>query len=160
VTGGHGAVSRTLFAAPAERPSMSLADHLTGIVHEPTQTGGAGVDLTVDAVHAVTGPGAIDFGGGELEAAETTALDTVKNDPDDDYGWWTLSPGTYLVEYNESLDTDDPLVLQPRDALVERGASHPTLHVTDLPRVPLSVPEAGLHLKENARVSTLVAPDA
>jgi hypothetical protein len=138
---------------------MSLADHIENIVHEPTQTEGHGFDLTVDAVHAVTAPGAIDFGGGELDAAETTPLDTVKNEPDDDYGWWTLSPGTYLVAYNESLAADEPLVLQPRGALVERGASHPTLHVTDLPRVPLSVPEAGLHLKENARVSTLVEPD-
>ncbi|WP_276259645.1 dCTP deaminase [Haloglomus litoreum] len=135
---------------------MPLADHLSGIVHEATQAEGTGFDLTVDSIHAVTAPGAIDFGGGELEAAETTALDTVKNEPDDDYGWWTLSPGTYLVTYNESLDTDEPVVLQPRDELVERGASHPTLHVSELPRVPLSVPEAGLHLKENARVSTLV----
>jgi hypothetical protein len=138
---------------------MSLVDHLTGIVHEPTQTEGAGVDLTVDSVHAVTSPGAIDFGGGELEAAETTLLDTTKRDPDDDYGWWVLSPGTYLVAYNESLSTDGTVVLQPRDALVERGASHPTLHVRELPHVPLTVPEAGLHLKENARVSMLVAPD-
>jgi len=138
---------------------MSLAERVDGIVHEPTQTEGRGVDLTVESVHAVTAPGAIDFGGGELDPAETTPLDTVKNDPDDDYGWWTLSPGTYLVAYNESLATDEPLVVQPRDALVERGATHPTLHVTDLPRVPLSVPEAGLHLKENARVSTLVVPD-
>ncbi|TSD14655.1 dCTP deaminase [Haloglomus irregulare] len=135
---------------------MSLADRVDGIVHERTQTAGPGLDLTVDAVHALTAPGAIDFGGGELDPAETTPLDTVKNDPDEDYGWWTLSPGTYLVTYNESLTGEEPVVLQPRDALVERGASHPTLHVRRLPRVPLTVPEAGLHLKENARVSTLV----
>jgi hypothetical protein len=138
---------------------MSLADRVDDLVHEPTQTEGPGLDLTVASVHAVTSPGAIDFGGGELEPADATALDTVKRDPDDDYGWWTLSPGTYLLGYNESLATGDPLVLQPRTALVERGASHPTLHVTDLSRVPLAVPEAGLHLKENARVSTLVDPD-
>jgi hypothetical protein len=138
---------------------MSLTDRVEGLVHEPTQTEGPGVDLTVTGIHALTSPGAIDFGGGELEPADTTPLDTVKRDPEDDYGWWTLSPGTYLVAYNESLATDDPLVLQPRDALVERGGSHPTLHVTELPRVPLSVPEAGLHLKENARMSTLVAPE-
>lgn len=137
---------------------MSLADRVDGIVHESTQTEGTGLDLTVDGIHAVTSPGAIDFGGGELEPADVTALDTAKRDPDDDYGWWVLSPGTYLVDYNESLSTDEPVVLQPRDALVERGASHPTLHVTELPRVPLAVPEAGLHLKENARVSTLVQP--
>ena len=135
---------------------MSLADRVDGIVHERTQTAGPGLDLTVDAVHALTAPGAIDFGGGELDPAETTPLDTVKNDPDEDYGWWTLSPGTYLVTYNESLTGEEPVVLQPRDALIERGASHPTLQVRRLPRVPLTVPEAGLHLKENARVSTLV----
>ena len=135
---------------------MSLADRVDGIVHEGTQTAGPGLDLTVDAVHALTAPGAIDFGGGELDPAETTPLDTVKNDPDEDYGWRPLSPGTYLVTYNESLTGEGPVVLQPRDALIERGASHPTLQVRRLPRVPLTVPEAGLHLKENARVSTLV----
>jgi hypothetical protein len=141
---------------------MSLADRVDGLVHEPTQTEGLGLDLTVASVHALTGPGAVDFGGGELEAAEATPLETVESDPGDDYGWWTLSPGTYLLNYNESLAGEaggDALVLQPRDTVVERGASHPTLHVTELPRGPLSVPEAGLHLKENARVSTLVAPE-
>ncbi|MFB6205467.1 MAG: dCTP deaminase [Haloglomus sp.] len=137
---------------------MSLADRIEGIVHEPTQTEGPGFDLTVDAIHALASPGAIDFGGDELDAADATPLNTVKNEPDDDYGWWTLSPGTYLVEYNESLSTDEAVVLQPRDALVERGGTHPTMRVTDLPQMALSVPETGLHLKENARVSTLVDP--
>ncbi len=75
-------------------------------------------------------------------------------DPDDDYQWWELSAGTYLIEYNESL-TDEAL-LQPRPELVERGGSHPTLRVTELPRVPLSVGGAGLRLKANARVSSLL----
>jgi hypothetical protein len=112
----------------AFRPRRRTVVHVAGRprrpVHEPTQTEGAGLDLTVDGVHAVTSPGAIDFGGCELEPADTTALDTTKRDPDDDYGWWVLSPGIDLVTYNESLATDDALVLQPRDALVERGAIH------------------------------------
>jgi len=44
-----------------------------------------------------------------------------------------------------------------RDELRARGASHPTLHVNELSRVPLSVSGGGLRLKENARVSTLLA---
>jgi hypothetical protein len=48
---------------------------------------------------------------------------------------------------------------QTRDELLARGASHPTLRVTELPRVPLSVGGAGLRIKKNARVSTLVAAE-
>jgi len=39
------------------------------------------------------------------------------------------------------------------------GLAHPTLQVDELPRVPLSVGGAGLKLKANARVSTIVAAD-
>jgi hypothetical protein len=82
---------------------------------------------------------------------------TEKRDPDDDYEWWHLEPGQYLIEYNESLrDGDLCFRLQTRDELLARGAFHPTLDVTDLSRVPLSVSDGGLLLKENARVSTLV----
>lgn len=49
--------------------------------------------------------------------------------------------------------------LQTRTELLERGATHPTLSVTTLPRVPLSVGGEGLKLKENARVSTLVGAE-
>jgi hypothetical protein len=133
-----------------------LADRLADLVHRETQVHDRGVDLTVDTVHALSGPGRVDFGGGELAAANTGTVDPQKRAPADDYGWWQLGGGTYLVEYNESLSGDEPVRLQPRVELVERGVSHPTLRVGDLPRVPLHVPAAGIELKENARVSTLV----
>lgn len=136
-----------------------LADRLTDLVHRDTQQHDAGVDLTVAAVHAISGPAQVDFGGGELTEAHTSKLEPNKRAPDDDYGWWHLGGGTYLVEYNESLSGAGIAHLQPRTALVERGATHPTVSVSDLPRIPLTVPPAGLHLKENARVSTLVASD-
>ena len=136
---------------------MALADHVEGIVHEPTQTEGPGLDLTVAEVHEVTAPGQVDFGGGDLAAAERRTLSPAKRDPDDDYGWWELAGGTYLLAYNESLTASAPrLRLEPRLAVVEHGASHPTVTVEEeLPAVPLTVPEGGLDLKENARVSTL-----
>jgi len=101
-------------------------------------------------------PGRVDFGGGELDAAETTAVPAAKRNPDDDYEWWNLWAGQYLVEYNESLTGAATVTLQPRTELLERGVSHPTLHVEELPRVPLSVGGAGVKIKENARVSTIV----
>jgi len=132
-----------------------LLDAVSGLVHEPTQIEGTGLNLTVAAVHEPTGPGQIDFGGGELEPTETVDVDPEKRDPADDYGWWDLDAGVYLLEYNERLDAETPAILEPRVELVERGAFHPTLRVTELPQVPLVVPDSGLGIKENARVSTL-----
>lgn len=136
---------------------VEYSQFLDGIVHQPTQSEGRGFDLTVTELYDVTGPGQVDFGGGELEPAETSPQDSEKRDPEDDYEWWRLDAGQYLIEYNESLtESELTFTLQTRTALLERGASHPALSVTSLPRVPLSVGGDGLKLKENARVSTLV----
>ena len=132
-----------------------LIEAVTGLVHEPTQSEGTGLDLTVAAIHEPLEPGRVDFGGGELASAVTTELTPEKRDPADDYGWWSLDDSVYLLEYNERLDAGTPVSLQPRVELVERGAFHPTLRVSELPRVPLVVPDCGIRLKENARVSTL-----
>ncbi len=51
------------------------------------------------------------------------------------------------------------MTLQPRTALLERGATHPTLHVDALSARASSVGSAGLKLKENARVSTIVGAE-
>jgi len=155
--------SPTLFSSAVEHPSMTAerdpAAFLDGIVHEKTQRESRGVDLTLADVRRVETPGRVDFGGGELEPAETVSVETELRNPDDDYGWWTLDAGQYLVEHNESLAAEDAsFVLQPREAVVRRGAFHPTLHVQSLGPLPLSVGDGGIRLKENARVSTLLAP--
>ncbi|PSP85882.1 dCTP deaminase [Halobacteriales archaeon QH_8_68_33] len=135
-----------------------LTAFVDGIVHEPTQTEGRGLDLTVTEVYEVTDPGRVDFGGGELEAADLAPHDRQYRNEDDDYQWWHLDAGQYLLEYNESLSLpgDTVAVVQTRDAVRARGAFHPTLRVSELDHVPLSVGGAGLRLKENARVSTVV----
>ncbi|MBX0295527.1 dCTP deaminase [Haloarcula nitratireducens] len=132
------------------------SEYVTDIVHEPTQRDGPGFDLTVAEVFDVVEPGRIDFGGGELEPAETVPHRSAKRDPGDDYEWWTLREGQYLLGFNESLTGEGRVTFQPRTELLERGATHPTLTVEELPRVPLSVGGAGLKLKANARVSTIV----
>ena len=132
-----------------------LVDAVGGIVHEPTQVReDGGIDLTVTEIYEIQRPGRVDFGGGELAAAELDSHPRVWRHEDDDYQWWQLDAGTYLVEHNESLSGE--AVLQPRTELLERGASHPTLRVAELPTVPLTVGGAGLRLKENARISTLL----
>ncbi len=105
----------------------------------------------------ITTPGRVDFGGGELESADSEPHPSAKRNPGDDYEWWTLDAGRYLIEYNETLSPPEDvfLVVQTRDELLTRGAFHPTRHTQELGRVPLSVGGAGLKLKENARVSTI-----
>ena len=136
----------------------SLREAVSGIVHEPTQTEGLGVDLTLSDVYRVSGPGRVDFGGGELEPAELDPVETELRTPEDDYGWWNVEAGQYLIGYNESIEPagDRSFVVQTRDEVRVRGGFHPTLHVAELRRVPFAVGGAGIRLKENARVSTLL----
>jgi hypothetical protein len=139
---------------------MDYTQFVEGILHEPTQTEGRGLDLTAAEVYEVTGPGRVDFGGGELEPADVEPCPSQKRNEDDDYEWWHLDAGQYLLEYNESLTAGNlALTIQTRDELRARGAFHPTLRATDLDPVPLSVGGAGLLLKENARVSTVVGAE-
>jgi len=134
----------------------SLATAVDGFLHEPTQVTDDRAFLTVGEVYEVTAPGRIDFGGGELTDAELTPHDRSWRDPNDEYQWWTLDAGQYVVEYNESLTPTEPVRLQPRRDLLERAAAHPSLRLRDLPRLPLTVGGDGLHLKENARISEIL----
>ena len=133
-----------------------LVDRVDGIVHEDTQVHEYGLDLTIADVSEVENPGRVDFGGGELEAADLRPVATSPRNPDDDYEWWALDAGTYLVAYNESLTPGAPLRVQTRRELRERGAYHPSVATSELGPMPLTVAEGGVTLKENARISTLL----
>ena len=133
----------------------TLRERVEGIVQEGTQVHDRGVDLTVAAVAVIEEPGRVDFGGDELGTASFDRVPTELRNVGDDYEWWYLTEGQYVIEYNEALTGPDPVWLQPRDALRERGGSHPTVRIDELGPMPLSVSRGGVYLKENARVSTL-----
>ncbi|ESP89103.1 deoxycytidine triphosphate deaminase [Candidatus Halobonum tyrrellensis] len=139
----------------------ALSDRIEGLLHEPTQVHDDRIDLSLADVKVVREPGRVDFGGGELADAELDPLETALRNPGDDYGWYELREESYVVEFNESLTGDDPVLLQPRRELLERGGSLPTLRTSDLGPVPLSVPHRvgrgdALRLKENARVASVL----
>lgn len=138
---------------------MPLADRVEGMLHEGTQVHDRGLDLTVAEVYEVDDPGRVDFGGDELDPAELSAHERTRRNPDDDYAWWYLDDGEYLLEYNEDLTDREPLTLQTREAVRARGAFHPTVTVREAGRMPLTVGGARIRLKENARVSTLSIPE-
>ena len=131
-------------------------DKIENVVHKETQSTEEGFDLTVSNIYIVETAGRVDFGGGELEEATLSPVETEKRNPDDDYGWWNLDAGTYVVEHNESLNAEEPVTVRTRTAVLERGAYHPTVRVADLPLLPLTVGGDGLRVKENARISTVV----
>jgi hypothetical protein len=131
-------------------------DEVEDVVHQGTQDTDEGFDLTLGNVYVVEEAGRVDFGGGELEEPELTRVGTEKRNGDDDYGWWNLDAGTYVLEHNETLNTDEAVTVRTRTELLNRGAYHPTVRVAELPLLPLTVGGDGLRLKENARVSTVV----
>lgn len=138
----------------------ALADQLDGLVHLDTQRAPTGLDLTVGAVFQTTGHGQLDFGGGEFEEAPREPLTPVLDDPEDDYAWWTLEEGTYVVRYNESvtLKAGQQARVYPLERTLQAGAHHGTV-VLDEGRDPIEmlllVGEMGCRLKENCRLSRL-----
>lgn len=134
---------------------------LRDLVHLDTQRADTGLDLTVDEVARVTGPGKLDFGGSEFEEADCRTLEPELASPDDDYGWWRLEEGSYMVLYNESLELGEDRVglVHPLPRVLRAGASHPAF-VADGGRETLvtllSVGSGGCHLKENGRLSRLL----
>ena len=139
---------------------------LDGLVHFDTQSADAesGLDLTAEALLAFTAPGRLDFGGDEEQAAERRRLDPEKADPGDDYGWWDLEAGTYAVRFNESaeLERGQVALVVPHERLLRAGARHAALGLR-APReesapleAVLEVGRAGVQIKENARLSTLL----
>jgi hypothetical protein len=139
----------------------ALAQQIDGLVHLDSQRAPDGLDLTVDALYRTTGHGQLDFGGGEFEAAPREPLDPVLDDPADDYAWWTLEEGAYVVRYNESLTlTEGQRVrISPLERTLHAGAHHGTF-VLNEGRDPLEtllvVTRMGCRIKENARLSRLV----
>ena len=134
---------------------------LEGLVHLDTQRAAAGLDLTVDEVARLTGPGALDFGGSEFEPADLTTLDPELASPDADYGWWELEAGTFAVRYNEAVALEEGQVglVHPLPRLQAAGASHGSFVVEgarDPVDVLLTVGEGGCRLKENCRISRLI----
>lgn len=138
-----------------------LAQQVDGLVHLDTQRAASGIDLTVDAIYRTTGHGQLDFGGSEYKSVPREPLTPVLDDPDDDYAWWTLEEGAYIVEYNESLTLTDEQRAQitPLERTLHAGAHHSTVLRTeggDPLSTLLVVSRTGCRLKENCRLSRLI----
>jgi len=137
-------------------------EYLSGTLHAKTQVEECSVSLTASAIYDPQGAGKLDFGGSEFQLGDRTEVQPVKQDEEDDYGWWDLTEGGRILELNENVTYSKEFsgVLQPHDHLIWNGATHPTLWLTADDSdarllLPLWVPSSGLDIKENARVTSL-----
>ncbi len=141
------------------RDGRDLFDRLAGIIHGETQVHGHRVDLTAARIWRMTGRGELDFGGSEYQVAPVEEIPAEKRHPDDGYGWWTLGPGVYRVAFNERL-TEGRAFLQSLPRLLDAGAYIPARVAEAGGEItaPLVVGDAGLAVKENARLASLLTP--
>lgn len=135
-----------------------ISDQFEGMISAKKQQRGYETDLTVASVYEITGGGAVDFGGSEEQAAGRNALDPQKESPEDKYGWWNLSEGSYVVAFNEKPVLVDSQIgfIQPHERLVRAGAAHPSYYFRNADEhleTVIVVGRGGVHIKENARIS-------
>jgi len=129
------------------------------LVYPPKQVKNNSLELTLKTIHTFESRGQIDFGGGEYEESKQQEIvPELEDDPK--YGWWNLNKGNYLVTYNEVIDKPKILALiSPHARILSTGAFHPTFLWLSEEKgqnmvTILQVGEKGLHVKENARIST------
>ncbi len=136
-----------------------LKELVKNFIHEETQVDENSVDLTVKHVSILSGKGVVDFGGSEHVIRPRKELQPQKMEADDEYGWWHLTHGTYLIQFNESLDLGGSVgTIAPHLRLLNSGAYHVPRMVTgnmNVVEIHLIVGTQGIDIKENARVSTL-----
>ncbi len=134
------------------------AQYLENIVYAKKQVHKYCVDLTVARIYKLTGGGSLDFGGGEYKESDKKVLKPKKKNVEDDYGWWNLDRGSYLVKFNErfTIAPGQKALVQSHPRFVKAGAVHPVLYTEASGEIVISVQIlTRLNIKENARISEL-----
>lgn len=138
-----------------------LLRKLDGIIHEETQVGNRGVDLTANKIFRPKSRGELDFGGSERKDTDLEKIDPEKRSKEDDYGWWELDEGLYQVELNEKVRANEENggLIVPLKRTCRNGAFHPALPAAEPLEgmLPLFIGPKGLSVKENARISKIIA---
>ena len=138
-----------------------LVRFVKGLISEKHQVSVSSIDLTVSRISEIDKGGSLDFGGSEEEGSLVNEIKPVKKQDDDKYGWWVLSEGEYMIEFNEEIDVPEGFlfVLKPHQRTLNAGGIHPTMiYATGekIEKVPLVIGKAGMNIKENARISSII----
>jgi dUTP pyrophosphatase len=132
-------------------------DLVEGMIDSETQTQMCGMELTLQKIERFASAGAVAFENKERALPQTEALDF------DSSGWISLSPGAYLVTFNEivSIPKDAAAFARARSTLLRCGATletalwDPGYRGRSQSLLVVYNPE-GLRLKKNARLMQLI----
>ena len=141
--------------------SIISGEELKGLVEDmidrEAQTQMCGLELTLKKVERFTSGGGLAFHNNERVLPQTEALDF------DSAGWISLSPGCYLVTFNEivSIPRDAAALARARSTLLRCGASLQTAlwdpgYRGRSQSLLVVYNPAGLKLKKEARLMQLV----
>ena len=136
------------------------ASRIQGILSAKYQVHGDWVDLTIRGISGVDPVGRLDFGGGEYMPAGQMTIAPKRLRPEDNYQWWELDRGCYIIEFNETLRLADNEIalLEPDPRTLRTGATHVAVFLRGrvAPMDTLfNVQAQRLMVKQNARVSRL-----
>jgi deoxycytidine triphosphate deaminase len=139
-----------------------IAGFVGKLITQDKQVGPYSVDLTVKSISQLDGVGRVDFSGKEFAWGQRTILSPKQVQPADELGWWRLPEGEYIVRFNEALNLPPGTmaIILPHERISQNGAYHSALLIhTPLPHaeVLLQVGKVGIEIKENARISYLLA---
>jgi len=138
-----------------------------GLVQEyidlETQLTPNGFDFTAAEIHRYKDSGRLDFSNSEREIPDTEKVEPVKQNEEDEYGWWQLEPGVYKIVTNEIVDIPNDVVgfAFPRSSLlrmgctIENGVWDSGFKGKSSFMLKVDNPE-GVEIKENARVNHIV----
>ena len=151
---------RRLIMSTAFISGSEVASRIRNLIHKSTQVKKDKVHLTLKQIYFLDEKGSLDFSGKELTVAKRKPMVAEKKSPEDEYGWWCLGEGTYLMEFNEQIDLNEKevAILQPREELLQNFCFHPLRIITSPQRlspIPLIVGSKGMNVKQNARISVL-----
>jgi len=140
----------------------SVAEMLEKCISKEIQTHSFTFDLTAKSITQLEGVGKVDFSGDEFEWGQRTILSPKRMAPGEQYGWWKLGPGEYIVRLNEAINLPPKTIgiVLPLDRLTQNGADHAPLVITSSQQfleILLQVGHVGIEIKENARISSLSA---
>jgi hypothetical protein len=136
------------------------ASRVSGILNSKYQVHAYWVDLTIRGISGVDPSGKLDYGGGEYAPAGHITIAPRRLRPEDNYQWWQLDRGCYIIEFNEALELADNEIalLEPDPRTMRTGATHVSVflrgHLAQMDTL-FDVQALRLSVKQNARVSRL-----
>ena len=132
---------------------------LEGGVRQDLQVRDGGVYLTAAEVEVVHKHGRVDFSGNECKQCTGHAVMATEHNPGDQFAWWRLQGGAYIVRFNETLkEGAPPVLLVSTPQLLACGCSLAATIAAPGPlQSVLTVHERSVNVKQNARIALLRA---